>query len=125
RWCTEGFRENLRATRFTSTLDACTPLEARTERVEYSSMATLFFTRCFRVIVTKRNSLLLASFPRWLEIAVEVGRISGEGSGRKLRDVREARAVSAERSAAEAAAPLATCRFAFDEAAFREYYELR
>ena len=106
-------------------MDACTPLEARTERVEYSSMATLFFTRCFRVIVTKRNSLLLASFPRWLEIAVEVGRISGEGSGRKLRDVREARAVSAERSAAEAAAPLATCRFAFDEAAFREYYELR
>lgn len=33
--------------------------------------------------------------------------------------------MSAERSAAEAAAPLATCRFAFDEAAFREYYELR
>ncbi|WP_087193031.1 hypothetical protein [Gordonibacter sp. An230] len=33
--------------------------------------------------------------------------------------------MSAEGSAAEAPAPLATCRFAFDEAAFREYYELR
>ena len=33
--------------------------------------------------------------------------------------------MSAERSAAEAAAPLATCRFAFDEAAFRECFELR